>query len=384
MQPRYTYAHAHMHTHTAPSTVVRQPTAPLRRADFAYASSNKNACWSSFPNLPVGNSKTKLTPPQSPNKPRSKSVRMPKPPKKNITTRIHQFLGSHSNLGSSEKSAEAKSGVYTPLRPRSIGGSSDCSSNQSDLSRCDSLRGSSRSRVSHTNESVVSLCATPGGGVAMPLVSYDSFDSPPDAFPIADQQLTPAAGGTQEFSNLRPISIALPHSTSTVSLTSGVRGGGNSKVDLRYHSYAAPGGSDGMEALQKRDRRMRAHQSQPLVPLDISNSSIMDEFQYGGGKTSQSVLPSDPEYRTVAQVLMTASPTRKSSVVTMPEGREEAELHHGTRELVGAESLHPAGTRTARSLPTTPLSQTFATFVTQEDSSASLPESEGRMLQGEH
>ena len=207
-------------------------------------------------------------------------------------------------------------------------------------------------------------------------MSYDSFDSPSDATPSPGQQPNPA--GTQEFSNLRPISIALPHSTSTVSLTSVVRAA-NSKVDLRYHSYAAPGGNDGTE---KRDRsRMRTHRSQPLVPLDIV-TSIMDEFQCGS-KTSQSVLPSDPEYSTVAQVLMTASPTRKSSVVMTPEGKEEGEPPHGTKELGAVESLHPASTRTARSLPTTPLGQTF-TFVRQEEISSSLPDSEDKMPQGAH
>lgn len=351
---------------SAPSPVIRQPTA-VRRAEPSSASSTKNACWSSFPNLPVVNSKTKLTPPQSPNKPRSKSVRMPKPPKKNIATRIHQFLGSHSNLGSSEKTVDVKNGVYTPLRPRSIGGSSDCSSNQSDLSRCDSLRESSRSKVSHTTESVASGVG-PG---ATPLVYYDSFDSPVDTNP------SPGQSSAHEFSNLRPISIALPHSTSSVSLTSGMRGG-NSKVDLRYYSYAAPGGTDGgvvedRLAQQRKDRsRMRVHRSQPLVSLDISSPSIADDVS-SSTKTSQSVLPSDPEYPMVAQDLMTASPTRKTSL-TMLEGKVsgDVDLHQ-----LGAESSHIVSTRTVRSLPTTPVVQTFS-FVRQDESSAFITDSEAK------
>ena len=132
---------------------------------------------------------------------------------------------------------------------------------------------------------------------------------------------------------------------------------------------------------QKRDRfqRGRAHRSEPLVPLDVSNS-ILDEF-HCGSKTSQSVLPSDPEYPTIAQGLMTASPTRKTSVTNplllLPG--PEADPHHAGKDS-GAESLHSA--RTAKSLPTTPLGQTFASV--KQEEGISFAEIEARASQGEH
>ena len=151
-------------------------------------------------------------------------------------------------------------------------------------------------------------------------------------------------------------------------------------MDLRYHSYAAPGGTEGAEERQRRDRlRGKAHRSQPLVPLDVA-TRILAEF-HCGSKTSQSVLPSDPEYPEIAQELMSASPTRKSSVVT-PDGKlsSEGDPHHVAKDS-GVESLHT--TRTARSLPTTPLNQNY-TFVRQEESAASLPNFESGTPQGEH
>ena len=215
--------------------------------------------------------------------PRSNSVRGTK--KKSIKEKLAKMLGSHSDLTGRAVAVvsdeQTSSGTYKPIggfRPRSLGGSSDCSTSsltsaqqQSELSRNDSLRDSSRSKISQV--SVFSGSRQ---------TSYDSAENINYAV-HGGSSIVPSESG------LRPRSIAcMQTSGSSSSLRVNAV---HSVADPRYHSIAV--------------FPPRVDNSEPLLDRRGHSRLLRDEPEY---EESERVKPSDPEYRRIAKDLMTCSP----------------------------------------------------------------------------
>ncbi len=186
------------------------------------------------------------------------------------------MLGSHSDLSGKALVSDEQSskGVYKQIggfRPKSIGGSSDCSSSsltqQSELSRNNSLRDSTRSKISQASVFSTSRQA-----------SYDSAE----AINISvhgNSSIVPSESG------LRPRSIAcMQRSGSSTSLRV-------NSVDPRYHSIATV------------PTRIEINEVPLLQPYRVQQREENDSED-----SAETVKPSDPEYRKIAKDLMTCSP----------------------------------------------------------------------------
>ena len=189
------------------------------------------------------------------------------------------MLGSHSDLSGKALVSDEQSstGVYKQIggfRPKSIGGSSDCSSSsltstqqQSELSRNNSLRDSTRSKISQASVFSTSRQA-----------SYDSAD----AINISvhgNSSIVPSESG------LRPRSIAcMQRSGSSTSLRV-------NSVDPRYHSIATV------------PTRIEVNEVPLFLDRKLYRSTRDDDSE-----EADTVRPSDPEYKKIAQDLMTCSP----------------------------------------------------------------------------
>ena len=276
------------------STVVRHSTA-IRKSEQA-----KNTRSHSVPSLHTVETAHHPTSPSR--KPRSNSVRAPgtsRAGSRSIKNRLAKILGSHSDLSDKGNAAseQQRSGVYRPLgsgRPRSIGGSSDCSSSsltsgphQSDFSRHNSLRGSKVSQ-----NSVFSSRQA----------SYDSADALSYNFPGV---LGPTAHLSPIESGHRPKSIAcMQRSGSNSSLKNSVL---HSVNDPRYHSIAAL--PPRME-IPDLFNPMMEERGAPPRPIrgGLQRGPTLPDEQPDFPSDELTVLPSDPDYRKVAQNLMTCSP----------------------------------------------------------------------------
>lgn len=312
---------------------------------------SKNARSLSVPSLhSVDSSVNRQSSP--PCKPRSNSVRGPSSKKGSLSFKhkLAKLFGSHSNLSGQGSGAmnDRSPGTYRQLpgfRPRSIGGSSDCSSSsltsgpqQSEFSRHNSLRDSSRSRVSQN--SVFSG-------------RQESCDST-DMFNYSVHGATVPSEST-----LRPRSIACMQrsgSNSSLKMTSL-----HSTTDSRYHSLAAlPPRINMADSLF--DERMhptaRTHRHTPM-----RGQLLQDEFNPPSEEVDAGAIkPSDPEYSTVAQNLMSCSPQPKllgdyghyhktdnhldSSHKTPNDAQERSSL---VRSLPSPYSVHPRTHETADS-----------------------------------
>lgn len=279
------------------STIVRHSTT-IRKSEQA-----KNTRSLSVPSL--NSVDTSLHPISPSRKPRSNSVRATgssKGSSKSLKNRLAKILGSHSDLtDKGNATSEQQGGVYRPLgpgRPRSIGGSSDCSSSSltsgphhSDFSRHNSLRASKVSQ-----NSVFSSRQA----------SYDSAETLSHNFPMGP--LGPTAHLSPVESGHRPKSIAcMQRSGSNSSLKNSVL---HSVNDPRYHSIAALPPrmveipdlfSPAEERAPHRHIRGGLHRG-PTLP-DEPESPL---------EASAAVVPSDPHYRKVAENLMTRSPQPRS------------------------------------------------------------------------
>ena len=216
--------------------------------------------------------------------PRSNSVRGYKstaPKGVSIKKKIAKMFGSHSDLSGKAlvPVEQPSSGVYKQIggfRPRSIGGSSDCSSSsltstnqqQSELSRNNSLRDSTRSRISQG-----SVFSTSRQG------SYDSTDAI-NISALGSNVMVPSESG------LRPRSIAcMQRSGSSTSLRI-------NSVDPRYHSIAT----------------VPTHTVDPAPFFDRRGVRGITRDDPELEETSGRVKPSDPGYKKIANDLMTCSP----------------------------------------------------------------------------
>lgn len=335
---------------------MRHPTAP-RRSDQTQLAGNKSTRSISVPSLHGIETKAKYSPPPSPPKPRSKSVRLNTTKKVLSFRKLKKLFGSHSELdngGGSWTNDQQNVGTYRPLnytRPRSIGGSSDCSSSSyTDFSRCNSLRDSSHSRISHGNDSVF----------GMRQASYDSTD-----YVLVNHHM--ATGSTD--SNNRPYSIAcMPRSNSSTSLKSY----GIQSKDPRYFSVAAiPANSTTvdpqMDTLQS---RKQPHLRLVHRPQD-DTESVWEESHSFTYVPNGPVVPSDPGYRQVAEELMSALPTRKNSIDFQIDPRRISDTSVDPRRVSNDSGVESSSTKPNRSLPSTPIAQSFSSV---RNGGASTPE----------
>lgn len=222
--------------------------------------------------------------------PRSNSVRAKK---FSFKRRFAKLFGSHSDLsgkGSIISNERSSTGVYRPIggfRPHSIGGSSDCSTSsltsvppQSEFSRHNSLRDSSRSKISQSSVFSGSRQA-----------SYDSADA--INYTVHGNTTVPSESG------LRPRSIAcMQRSGSSSSLRTNAL---HSVNDPRYHSIAAfPPRIDTSESFIRSVEERRGYRQIVHRDSHDDQESTLEE--------SESVKPSDPEYKKVAENLMSCSP----------------------------------------------------------------------------
>lgn len=265
-------------------------------------------------------------------------------------------------------------GTYRPLnasRPRSIGGSSDCSNSSyahSDFSRCNSLRDSSRSRISGT-DSVFHI----GGRQA----SLDANDY------VLNPNHTPS-GSTDSNARFHSTFYAtrgemMPRSNSSASL----KNFGVSKVsipDPRYFSVAVPpGGSMTSEGIDERDVPPRKQQGRLLHRQGTSEDteSLWEDsssFTY----MNTPVVPSDPEYRQIAKELMSASPTRKNSNEFVVDPRRMSDASVDPRRVSNDSGVESSSApKHNRSLPSTPITQTFTSVQPQNGGSSTPPEVPG-------
>lgn len=375
-----------MRHRTAVKKADHTPTAPG-------SSGNKSLRSLSVPSLHATAEKVKYSPPSSPPKPRSKSVRVHAAAKKasSFKKSLKKLLQS-STLDLEEESEQKVAGTYRPLncsRPRSIGGSSDCSNSSTytaDFSRCNSLRDSSRSRVSHGNDSVFQ---------GHHQVSLDSNDG----YPYSNH----APSGSTDSTNWK--AQPLLHSSSQLRTMGGMMGGGGDVVvmqrsssstslknigirtkvgmtDPRYHSVAtdvpymeeAMGGinlscSSGCTIGMARRQLVSRHfiPGRP-APLEDSESQWDDSKSFTF--VNKFVVPSDPEYRKVAENLMSASPTHKnasdstsqtfSGLGMDPRRSSDAGMDPRRASMDSGVESGPA-MKHNRSLPTTPIASSFAT-----------------------
>ncbi len=376
----------------ASSSITRHQTT-VRKAEHVPtapgSSGNKSLRSLSVPSLHATAEKVKYSPPASPPKPRSKSVRVHAAAKKasSFKKSLKKLLQS-STLDLDEESEQKAAGTYRPLgcpRPRSIGGSSDCSNSSTytnDFSRCNSLRDSSRSRVSHGNDSVfhgqhqVSLDSNDGHTVNhAPSGSTDSTNW--KAQPIFHSSSQPRSGilggGAGE--------AVIQRSSSSTSLKNfGIQ----TKVgitDPRYHSVAtdvpyleeAMGGinltSSSSSIGIPRRPVMSKHYGMGR-PSPMEDTELLWDDSKSFSFNTKSVIPSDPEYRKVAENLMSASPTHKTSSESSmqifsgmgidPRRMSDAGIDPRRASMdSGTES--GSAMKHNRSLPTTPIASSFAT-----------------------
>ena len=337
--------------------MVRHPTAVRRSAQPPLAS--KNARSISVPSLHAIETKARYSPPPSPPKPRSRSVRLNT--KKTLSfKKFKKLFGSHVELdngGGLWTDEHQTVGTYRPLtygRPRSIGGSSDCSSSSythSDFSRCNSLRDSSHSRISHGNDSVF----------GMRQASYDSADYVPNHHILT---------GSSD-SNLRPFSIAyMPRSLSSTSL----KNNGVQPKDPRHFSIAAiPANSTSVDppadTLQSRKQSPLRLMHRTQAIQDDMESAWEDSHSFTYVPNAP-VVPSDPGYRQVAEELMSALPTRKNST-DFQDSRMLSDPTLDPRRISNDSGVESSSTKPNRSLPSTPNAQSFSSV---RNGGASTPE----------
>ena len=314
--------------------------------------------------------RVKESPPHSPAKPRSTSVRLN--PKKTLSFKRFRKMfdfGSRSELedGSRLRSDEQTVGTYHKLsnRPRSIG--SDCSNSSytygADFNRNDSFRVSGHSRASHgvTVDSVFDRHRQ---------YSYDSNDI----------NISHAPSNSTD-SNLRPHSIAMapiPRSCSSSSLKNL---GLHTRVsDNRHHSIAAmplhstevPSACFGEERGYPRRPAVRIP---PRTQEDTVESLWVDSSSFDFSQAP--VLPSHPEYPQIAQDLMTASPPRRNSAELPPGGAPSSSSDLRRMSDTGT-SVDPRrvsndsgveSSKPFRSQPSTPVAQTLTAVRTEGTSS---------------
>lgn len=272
-----------------PSNTVQRSVTTQRKSD-----QSKSARSHSVPSLnSIDTTMSHVSPTRTP---RSNSVRGSKVVSTtrggvSIKKRIAKMLGSHSDLtGKTIVSDErSSSGVYKQIggfRPRSIGGSSDCSTSsltsatqvQCDLSRNNSLRDSTRSRISQGSVFSTSRQA-----------SYDSADA--INISVHGNNIVPPSE-----SGLRPRSIACMQSSgSSTSLRV-------NSVDPRYHSIAAV--PSRYDCSNDDKKHLYGHKEQEFEQLTDRVIKIK---------------PSDPEYKKVAEGLMSCSP--QPLIVSAPQPR---------------------------------------------------------------
>lgn len=346
------YYHSH--------SVTRHPTT-VKRSDSGNSARDRNTRSLSVPSL-----HSTVEPPKQ----RSRSVRDRDQAKKTNSFRkaIKQIFGSHSDLenGTSKWPIEQQAvGTYRPLifsRPKSMGEASDYS-NSSELSRGNSLRDSSRSRIQCKDRD----------SVFQQVGRQPSADSN-DYYPCH-------AATASSDSNLRPISVThlprseMSRSTSSASLKNfGVQ----TKIsvpDSRHFSIAAiPSHPAHSEVIPFIEDRSFPHRGKPAKLLHRQgtcddNESLWEDsmsFQF----VNNPVLPSDPEYKQVAHELMSASPHRRGDVSIDPRRMSDAGLDQRRVSTdSGVESL--STTKHNRSLPSTPIT---ATILSNSNGGTSSPE----------
>ena len=320
------------------SSVMRHPTT-VRKSEQA-----KNTRSHSVPSLhSIDTSQHSSSPSR---KPRSNSVRATGSSKlssKSLKSKLARILGSHSDLSDrgGAASEQQRSGTYRPLgtgRPRSIGGSSDCSSSSltsgphhSDFSRHNSLRGSKISQNSVFSSRQASC---------------DSADALSYTFHGAvgiTALVSPAESGH------RPKSIAcMQRSGSNSSLKNSTL---HSITDPRYHSLAAlPPRVDVAEPLFVNTAEERTPSHRPIRGGLHRGPTLPDEPE-SPLEGSETVLPSDPDYRKVAENLMTCSP--------QPRLNEELRLvHQPTPEAYGESAKKSSDELTEEVVAGRPLAHT--------------------------
>lgn len=360
---------------------MRHPTAVKRSEHYSQLHSgvggSKSARSLSVPSLhATTETKSKYSPPLSPQKPRSKSVRV-QPAKKTLSfKKLKKFFGSHSELdngsGGSWTDGQQTVGTYRPLnitRPRSIGGSSDCSSTsvaQTDFIRCNSLRDSSRSRISGNMEVFQ--------GVRQG--SYDSSDYTMSSYP------NHVPSGSTD-SGLRPYSmpymprVDMPRSSSSTSLKAYNVHAKTGVTDTRHYSIAAiPVNSEiptpderGLPPIH-RNKQVRHLHRQGTNEDSESLWEDSSSFTY----VNTPVNPSHPEYKQVAKELMSVSPTRKNSneFNLQIDARRMSETSIDPRRVSNDSGVESSSTtKHNRSLPSTPIAQSFTSV---QNGDASTPE----------
>lgn len=357
------------------SSIVRHPTA-VKRSEHVLTGpgSNKSIRSLSVPSLHATAEKVRYSPPSSPSKQRSKSVRLNAAKKaSSFKKNFKKLFGSHLELDETGIGLDEQRvvGTYRPLnfsRPRSIGGSSDCSNSSTytnDFSRCNSLRDSSRSRISHGNDSVFQVGRQPSG---------DSTDNYP---------MHTASGSTDSTLRQQMQSAHVLHkggeenmqrSSSSTSLKNfGIQ----TKIgvtDPRYHSVA----TDVPFLEEHGNRRLHRHIPGARQGMSFEDSESLWEDSKSFTFVNKSVHPSDPQYRQVAEELMSVSPTHKNpSEYQFPlDQRRSSEAsitidpRRSSLDSGGIESL--ATVRRNRSLPSTPITKTFALAHTSNGDVASV------------
>lgn len=339
---------------------VQRPP-PRRRSEQAAISSSKNARSLSVPSLwERVDHKVKDSPPHSPAKPRSTSVRLN--PRKALSfkkiKKMFEF-GSRSELedGSHLRNDEQTVGIYRQLnnRPMSIG--SDCSnSSYTDFTRLDSFRVSTHSRVSQ--------------GAMDSAFGHQSCDSNDY---ISVNHIT---GGSAD-SNLRPISVAIMHrSSSSSSLkTYGLQ---PKSSDIRHHSIAAmPAHSTEVSPSSAfiGDDRIPAHRRQAARHTHRTQEEAESLWEDSQSFTYMNtpVLPSHPEYPQVAEELMTASPPRKNSTeITPPDFRRMSDTSSTVDPRRVSNDSGVESSKPSRSQPSTPVAQTLTSVRTEGTSSPEM------------
>lgn len=252
-------------------------------------------------------------------------------------------------------------GTYRPLnssRPRSIGGSSDCSNSsvaQSDFSRCNSLRDSSRSRISGTD----SVFHIGGRQQSLDANDYPLYPNhtPSNSTDSSIRLHTVIAGSTVARGN-----EAMPRSNSSASLKNfGVQ----PKIpvpDPRHFSIAVPPSNSTLgDSVDERGLIHRKAQGRYLFRQGTSEDteSLWEDSQ-SFTYMKEPVVPSDPEYRQIAKELMSASPTRKNSNEFVVDPRRMSDASVDPRRVSNDSGVESSiAPKHNRSLPSTPITQTF-------------------------
>ena len=315
--------------------------------------------------------RVKESPPHSPAKARSTSVRLN--PRKTLSFKRFRKMfefGSRSELedGSRLRNNEQTVGTYHKLsnRPRSIG--SDCSNSSytyaTDFNRNDSFRVSGHSRASH--------------GVATDAV----FERGQRQFSYDSNDFINHAPSNSTDSNLRPISIAIPSALPRSSSSSSLKNFGlQTRIsENRHHSIAAmplhstevPSLSAGFGEERGGGHRRLAARIPVRTQEDTSESLWEDSNSFDFSQPP--VLPSHPEYSQIAQDLMTASPPRRNSAEIAPVGA--LPLSADVRRMSDASTTavdprrvsNDSGVESSkpfRSQPSTPITQTLNSVRTE-------------------